>query len=176
VQYPDSQVKDMQDLRAIPLRGPNATRSTRLDMVSQVSKFESPTEVDHYQLRRVTDIYVQTVGEDLGRVANSIDKLIAESEDKSAVKSPAKSDEAKLATKAVVQIGAFSTEELATKAFHDAVHLGGGKMSGKAMRIVPIAKGDETLWRVAAVGFTSKEDAQAVCDSLKAAGRTCFVR
>jgi len=78
VQYPDSQVKDMQDLRAIPLRGPNATRSTRLDMVSQVSKFESPTEVDHYQLRRVTDIYVQTVGEDLGRVANSIDQLIAE--------------------------------------------------------------------------------------------------
>ena len=106
----------------------------------------------------------------------SIDKLIAESEDKSAVKSPAKSGEAKLATKAVVQIGAFSTEELATKAFHDAVHLGGGKMSGKAMRIVPIARGDETLWRVAAVGFTSKEDAQAVCDSLKAAGRTCFVR
>ncbi len=78
VQYPDSQVKDIPDLRAIPLRGVNSARPTRLDMVSEISKIESPTEVDHYQLRRVTDIYVQTVGEDLGQVANSIDKLIAE--------------------------------------------------------------------------------------------------
>ncbi len=78
VQYPESQVKDMPDLRAIPLRGANSARPTRLDMVSEISKMESPTEVDHYQLRRVTDIYVQTVGEDLGQVANSIDKLIAE--------------------------------------------------------------------------------------------------
>jgi len=78
VQYPESQVKNMPDLRAIPLRGSNSVRPTRLDMVSDISRIESPTEVDHYQLRRVTDIYVQTVGEDLGQVANSIDKLIAE--------------------------------------------------------------------------------------------------
>ncbi len=78
VQYPESQVKDMPDLRAIPLRGANSSRPTRLDMVSGIARIESPTEVDHYQLRRVTDIYVQTVGEDLGRAANAIDKLIAE--------------------------------------------------------------------------------------------------
>ena len=108
--------------------------------------------------------------------ALSIDKLIADSEDKPAAKAAPKTDDVKPATKSVVQIGAFSTEELATKAFHDAARLGGSKMSGKAMRIVPIVKGDDTLWRVAAVGFTSKDDAQTVCDALKAAGKTCFVR
>jgi multidrug efflux pump subunit AcrB len=77
VQYAESQLKTMGDLRAIPLRASNQPDSTRLDMVSDVTRFQSPTEVDHYQLRRTTDIYVQTAGEDLGRVANAIDKLIA---------------------------------------------------------------------------------------------------
>jgi multidrug efflux pump subunit AcrB len=34
--------------------------------------------VDHYQLRRVIDIYVQPVGEDLGRIAAAIDHLTAQ--------------------------------------------------------------------------------------------------
>jgi HAE1 family hydrophobic/amphiphilic exporter-1 len=78
VQYPESQVKNMPDLKAIPLRSTNSAASTRLDMVSQVSHFISPTEVDHYQLRRIIDIYVQTKGEDLSRVADSIDRIIAD--------------------------------------------------------------------------------------------------
>ena len=40
-------------------------------MVSNIRRIKSPTEVDHYQLRRVIDIYVQPVGEDLGRIASS---------------------------------------------------------------------------------------------------------
>jgi HAE1 family hydrophobic/amphiphilic exporter-1 len=32
----------------------------------------SPTEIDHYQIRRVIDIYVNPSGEDLGRVASGI--------------------------------------------------------------------------------------------------------
>ena len=38
---------------------------------------KSPTEVDHYQLRRTTDIYVRPLNEDLGRIANAIDRIIA---------------------------------------------------------------------------------------------------
>ena len=77
VQYPETQVQTMPDLRAIPLRGPHSDESTRLDMVSNVTRFLSPTEVDHYQLRRITDIYVTTKSEDLGRVANAVDGIIA---------------------------------------------------------------------------------------------------
>jgi multidrug efflux pump subunit AcrB len=76
VQYPETQIQNMPDLKAIPLRSANGAESTRLDMVSQVSRFLSPTEVDHYQLRRIIDIYVQTKGEDLSGVANAIDRII----------------------------------------------------------------------------------------------------
>jgi multidrug efflux pump subunit AcrB len=77
VQYPESQIKSMPDLRAIPLRSANAPESTRLNMVSTLTRFYSPTEVDHYQLRRITDIYVQPKGEAIGGVANAIDDVIA---------------------------------------------------------------------------------------------------
>ena len=77
VQYPESQVKSMPDLRSIPLRSPNTPESTRLSMLSTLTRFYSPTEVDHYQLRRISDIYVQTTGEAIGGVANDIDKLLA---------------------------------------------------------------------------------------------------
>jgi multidrug efflux pump subunit AcrB len=77
VQYPEQQINSFDDLRAIPIRGQKVTDSTRLDMVSNMRRIKSPTEVDHYQLRRVIDIYVQPLGEDLGRIASSIDELTA---------------------------------------------------------------------------------------------------
>jgi multidrug efflux pump subunit AcrB len=77
VQYPENQVRSMSDLRSIPLRGTGRMDSTRLDMVSDVKRIKSPTEVDHYQLRRTTDIYVRPLNEDLARIADSIDKIVA---------------------------------------------------------------------------------------------------
>jgi len=77
VQYPENQVKTMSDLRAIPLRAGGAKDPTRLDMISNVRRIKSPTEVDHYQLRRTIDIYVRPLNEDLGRIATSIDAIIA---------------------------------------------------------------------------------------------------
>src|SRR5581483_8070327 len=78
VQYPEFQVKTVNDLRAIPLRAPGGREPTRLDMISSVSRIESPTEVDHYAIRRVNDIYVRPLNEDLGRIANAIDGIIAD--------------------------------------------------------------------------------------------------
>jgi multidrug efflux pump subunit AcrB len=77
VQYPERQVKDLADLKAIPLRAPGMTQPTRLDMISSVERIKSPTEVDHYQLRRTIDIYVRPLQEDLGRIAAAIDGIIA---------------------------------------------------------------------------------------------------
>lgn len=75
VQYPDAQIKSIADLKSIPLRGPNIPNSTRLDMVSSIKRFGSPTEVDHYQIRRRIDIYVRPLGEDLARIATKIDQI-----------------------------------------------------------------------------------------------------
>ena len=77
VQYPEFQVKTLNDLRAIPLRGPKDPEPTRLDMISHITRIQSPTEVDHYSIRRVNDIYVRPLNEDLGRIADNIDRIIA---------------------------------------------------------------------------------------------------
>jgi multidrug efflux pump subunit AcrB len=78
VQYPEQQIRNFDDLRAIPIRDYRSPAATRLDMVSHIRQIKSPTEVDHYQLRRTIDIYVQPVGEDLGRIAAAIDGLKAQ--------------------------------------------------------------------------------------------------
>lgn len=77
VQYPVQQIQSLADVRSIPLRGPNLPNSTRLDMVSSIKRFGSPTEVDHYQIRRTIDVYVRPLGEDLGRIATRIDQITA---------------------------------------------------------------------------------------------------
>jgi len=75
VQYPEGTVKSVSDLSSIPLRGVNQTDPTRLDMVADVSKVLAPTEVDHYQLRRVIDVFVATKTENLATVAPAIQKI-----------------------------------------------------------------------------------------------------
>ncbi|HEX9000502.1 MAG TPA: efflux RND transporter permease subunit, partial [Blastocatellia bacterium] len=80
VQFPEGQVKTLSDLQGIPLRSAKRTDPTRLDAVSSVARIQSPTEVDHYQLRRIINLYVAPSGEDLGKVANAIDGLIAETQ------------------------------------------------------------------------------------------------
>jgi hydrophobic/amphiphilic exporter-1 (mainly G- bacteria), HAE1 family len=76
VQYPDSQIKTMSDLEGIPLRSANGVDTTDLGAVTNITKINSPTEVDHYQLQRVIDIYVAPSTEDLGAVATQVDKIV----------------------------------------------------------------------------------------------------
>jgi multidrug efflux pump subunit AcrB len=76
VQYPEREIQSLADLRSIPLHGADVKQPTRLDMVSRVTHFEAPTEVDHYQIRRVIDVYVRPYGEDLEKIADRIGALI----------------------------------------------------------------------------------------------------
>lgn len=76
VQYAENQVKSLADLRAIPLRATGNTMPTRLDTITDVKRIQAPTEVDHYQIRRVTDVYVRPLGEEIGSIADSIDQIV----------------------------------------------------------------------------------------------------
>ena len=78
VQYPENHVRNLLDLRAIPLHGERVKDPTLLDAVTKVTPITSPTEIDHYQIRRVIDIYVNPAGEDLGRLANGIRRILAD--------------------------------------------------------------------------------------------------
>lgn len=77
VQYPEGRIRGLLDLSAIPLRSPSGLRTARLDSVSEIRRRQAPTEVDHYQLRRVIDVLVAPQGEDLGRVSSAIERIIA---------------------------------------------------------------------------------------------------
>jgi multidrug efflux pump subunit AcrB len=78
VQYPENAVKSLEDMKQIPLRGSGSNETTTLDAVVDVKMIPTPTEVDHYQLFRVIDVYVSPKTEDLGKVSAQIDKIIAD--------------------------------------------------------------------------------------------------
>ena len=76
VQYPENRIRNMLDLRGIPLHGEHQKDPTLLDAVTKVTPITSPTEIDHYQIRRVVDIYVNPDGEDLGNLAKGIQGVL----------------------------------------------------------------------------------------------------
>jgi multidrug efflux pump subunit AcrB len=78
VQFPEGRVGNLFDLKSIPLKALEEKNPTRLDAVSSIRRIQAPTEVDHYQLRKTIDVYVGLSREDLGRVADSIDRIIRE--------------------------------------------------------------------------------------------------
>ncbi len=80
VQYFESgrpSVQNLMDLRDIPLRSPKLTEPTTLGAVVNLTSTQTPTEVDHYQIQRITDVYVTPAGEDLGKVADAIRSILS---------------------------------------------------------------------------------------------------
>jgi multidrug efflux pump subunit AcrB len=71
-------IHNLVDLKEIPLRAPNLKQPTTLDSVVKLENVVSPTEVDHYQIQRIVDVYVTPSGEDLGKVRSEILKTIAD--------------------------------------------------------------------------------------------------
>jgi len=66
------------DLKDIPLKAPNLKTPTTLDTVVKLTRIQTPTEIDHYQIQRATDVYVTPRGEDLGDLSARINKLISD--------------------------------------------------------------------------------------------------
>jgi multidrug efflux pump subunit AcrB len=104
VQYANSLINNMsmEDFESIPLRGihpagyspmqqarefssdspefwkgDHTAGYTPLGSVADIKLINTPTEVDHYQIRRVIDIYVSTRTEALQRVGGDVSKLLA---------------------------------------------------------------------------------------------------
>ncbi len=81
VQYAErgkESIQNLVDLKQIPLRAPNLKEPTTLDSVVKLVHLQSPTEVDHYQIQRVVDVFVTPQGEDLARLRTEILKTIAD--------------------------------------------------------------------------------------------------
>jgi multidrug efflux pump subunit AcrB len=61
-------------------RGDHTGGYTPLSSVTNIKLINTPTEVDHYQIRRVIDIYVSTKTEALQRVGSDVSKLLADTQ------------------------------------------------------------------------------------------------
>jgi multidrug efflux pump subunit AcrB len=78
VQYNNRAISSMtmEDFKQIPLHAPNNPNPTTLENLADIETINTPTEVDHYQLFRVIDVYVSPKGEDLGALSSEVNKVI----------------------------------------------------------------------------------------------------
>ena len=78
VQYSNREIANMtmEEFKDIPLHGAGSTGYTPLRSVAFIKQINTPTEVDHYQLRRVIDIYVQPRTEALNSVSSQVRHLM----------------------------------------------------------------------------------------------------
>jgi multidrug efflux pump subunit AcrB len=68
---------NMEDFKNIPLRGKGQTGYTPLRSVVFTKPIDTPTEVDHYGLRRVIDIYVQPRSAALNAVSKQVNYILS---------------------------------------------------------------------------------------------------
>jgi multidrug efflux pump subunit AcrB len=78
VQYPENLIRTMTDFKQIPLRSPDGANTTPLQSVAGIKQIDTPTEVDHYQLRREFDIYVMPKKEDLSQVNREVESIVGQ--------------------------------------------------------------------------------------------------
>jgi hydrophobic/amphiphilic exporter-1 (mainly G- bacteria), HAE1 family len=80
VQYFNKRIGSMtmSDFKNIPLRANKSAAYTPLESVASIANINTPTEVDHYQIRRVIDVYVMPASEDLGAVSAEVNRLLKE--------------------------------------------------------------------------------------------------
>jgi len=76
VQYPETQVQTLNDFKQIPLRSPDGKTTTPLETVASIKSINTPTEVDHYQLRRIFDVYVMPKAEDLSAIGKEVNSIV----------------------------------------------------------------------------------------------------
>jgi multidrug efflux pump subunit AcrB len=78
VQYPETQVKTLNDFKQIPLRSADGAATTPLESLASIKSINTPTEVDHYQLRRILDVYVMPTAEDLSTIGGQVQKIVSQ--------------------------------------------------------------------------------------------------
>jgi hydrophobic/amphiphilic exporter-1 (mainly G- bacteria), HAE1 family len=78
VQYPETQVQTLNDFKQIPLRSADGKTTAPLESVASIKSINTPTEVDHYQLRRIFDVYVMPKAEDLSIIGPQVNKIVKE--------------------------------------------------------------------------------------------------
>ncbi|MBV9776093.1 MAG: efflux RND transporter permease subunit, partial [Acetobacteraceae bacterium] len=82
-QTPQYKVQSLQDIQNIPITSPTAANAGVLANVATIKRSQEMAVVDHYNIRRVVDVYASVQGRDLGaagaevtRIAHASEKLL----------------------------------------------------------------------------------------------------
>ena len=83
-QYPESQIVSMSTLEHVPITGSQPDSTTLLKNIATFRRTTAPAEVQHLNISRVTDIYANVDGRDIGSVADEMELGIARIRDEMA--------------------------------------------------------------------------------------------
>jgi multidrug efflux pump subunit AcrB len=75
-QTPQYDIQSLQQLRNIPISGPNQKGPEILSDVADVTRANEPAVVTHYNIRRTVDIYGSVQDRDLGAVGRDIEHVL----------------------------------------------------------------------------------------------------
>jgi multidrug efflux pump subunit AcrB len=75
-QTPQYDIQSDQDLQNIPLSGANAQRPGILADVASIKRTSEPGSINHYNIRRVVDIYAAVQNRDLGAVGSDVSRIV----------------------------------------------------------------------------------------------------
>lgn len=75
-QMPQYDVQSASDLRNIPLSGPNAKRPSIIADLAAIRRSNEMASINHYNIRRVVDIYGAVQDRDLGSVGTDVNRII----------------------------------------------------------------------------------------------------
>src|SRR6201996_6927508 len=75
-QTPQYDIQSGQDLQNIPLTGANQRQPGILADVASIQRTSEPVSINHYNIRRVVDIYASVQGRDLGAVGREVNSIV----------------------------------------------------------------------------------------------------
>jgi multidrug efflux pump subunit AcrB len=76
VTYKEQEIVNADTLADVPLTGNNQARSLSLRGVATMSQGKAPAEVNHLNIRRVTDVFANVEGRDVGAVAAEVEQIL----------------------------------------------------------------------------------------------------
>jgi multidrug efflux pump subunit AcrB len=75
-QTPQYDIQSEQDLQNIPISGPNQKRPAILTDVAAIQRTSELASINHYNIRRVVDIYGSVQDRDLGAVGRDVNRIV----------------------------------------------------------------------------------------------------
>lgn len=76
VQYPEDQIRSRESLDNIPITGSDPRSPTLLQNIADFKRSATTLEAEHVNIVRVTDLYANVQGRDIGSVASEIQKKL----------------------------------------------------------------------------------------------------